>query len=214
MQTRTGIKLLPQYQDVEVVPRKRDYLVDQDDCKVPHSPLMVSLSNHAPYDKNVLRQAQDERIESILSTLQSSYLVNGERYQRVTTGLGITNKPLLTPWAKRMTLERVQETLLDPKVLEGLRVVVNNEPDGLAEDSLYRGWVDRLVADARKASDEYRDEAANRGASIHEEIQQAVDAGLDYRQGRWAGRWGRPSGSWPTPRLPWRPPRWWSGTTT
>ena len=36
---------------------------------------MVSLSNHAPYGKNVLRQAQDERIESIHSTLQSSYPV-------------------------------------------------------------------------------------------------------------------------------------------
>jgi len=95
-----------------------------------------------------------------------SYLINGEKYARVTTALGILAKPALEGWAKRLTLDKVREVLMDPDVqgeLERLATEGNHH-------ELYEGWVDRMIATAKHASDQARDDAADRGTNIHQEI--------------------------------------------
>ena len=118
--SRTGLKLLPEYQGVEVVPRARDYLIDR------------------------------------------------ERYRRVSTILGVINKPALVPWAKRTTLERIEEILRNPEVEGGLAQLFADGPDSRE----YETWVDRVIAAGKKAADSSA--AADRGTRIHEEIRQAL----------------------------------------
>ena len=96
------------------------------------------------------------------------YLVDGVRYQRVTTALGIINKPALIPWAKRTTLAKVGETLLDPVVRGELLVALEESPGE------YEGFVERLLTRAGKATDEVRDESAGRGTAIHALVQEAL----------------------------------------
>ena len=117
-----GLMLLPEYRNVTVKPRARDYLID------------------------------------------------GNRYRRVSTMLGIINKPLLIPWAKRITLERVDEILRNTDVQEGLREIFLRPNSTDIEDE-YRKWVDRVIAAGKAASDEVRDKAADRGKSIHEQVE-------------------------------------------
>ena len=96
------------------------------------------------------------------------YLVDGERYQRVTTALGIINKPALIPWAKRVTLKRVEEILLNKRVSEELAAVVGESPAAYAE------FIGLLIADAGKASGEERDARADLGTEAHAHIHTAL----------------------------------------
>ena len=97
------------------------------------------------------------------------YLIGGQRYNRVTTALGIIERGGLGQWIKNTTLQKVEETLLDFRVQEGLREVLKEYYDaGPTQD--YKEWVARLVESADKASDELRDAAADRGTAIHDEI--------------------------------------------
>ena len=132
--TELGLPLLPQYQDVKVVQRARDYLV------------------------------------------------NGVSYRRVSTALGIINKPALKKYFIRTTLERVEEQLMNPEVNAGPLSTLT-EPSADA-DADYRGWVERLIADARKAADNQRDAAAERGTSIHEEIAALLAVPWEQRSSR------------------------------
>lgn len=116
------LKFLPQYQNVVVTPRARDYLVA------------------------------------------------GKRYQRVTTALGVINKPALIPWAKRVTLENVAATLLNPTVKSELLLSLEESPGG------YEAFVERLITRAGKASGEERDQKAGRGTDLHQAIQDSFQA--------------------------------------
>ncbi len=133
-QTATGLRLLSQYEDVEIKQRARDYLVD------------------------------------------------GVSYRRVSTALGIIGKPALVGWAKRTTLERVEERLLHPEVMDGLRTL-STEPGATADED-YLGLVERLIADAKRAADDHRDAAAERGTSIHEEISERLSLPWEQRSAR------------------------------
>ena len=135
--TKTGLQLLPQYQDVKV----------------------------QPPDK---------------SKKQNFYLVDGVRHERITHMLGIIDKPALVPWAKKMTLGKVGEILSAPETRDGLMELVWEEAEGgrpKSDDTWhadYRGWVERLITTAKSAANQRRDEAAERGTSIHESIADAL----------------------------------------
>ena len=115
--------LLPQYQNVTVKPRARDYLVD------------------------------------------------GERFQRVSTIINIIAKPALVPWAVKETVNKLQETLME----EETRVILNEL--SISHGPRYQEWVNQLAGIAKSASDKKRDEAADRGTRIHAEIQAALQNG-------------------------------------
>ena len=122
---RAGI-LLPQYQDVVIEQRARDYLVD------------------------------------------------GESYRRVSSVLGIINKPALVGWARNTTLERVEEILRNPDVQGGLADIFAEKP-GTTTVGDYGEWVERVIASGKKAADQKRDTAADRGTSVHEEIRAVLE---------------------------------------
>jgi len=139
--TLPGVELLPEYQEVVVKPRARDYLID------------------------------------------------GARYQRVSTMLGIINKPALVPWAKRTTLARVEEILRDPKVKAGLtQIFAETLETGDLSD--YDEWVDLVMDSGAKAADEARDEAADKGHNAHAQIAQRLNGEPEQEDG-WAPQVGQ-----------------------
>jgi hypothetical protein len=105
------------------------------------------------------------------------YLVDGERYQRVTTALGIIAKPALVGWAKRVTLEKVREILLDTDVSSSLLNAAYGVGEGDGPDVDYTGWVERVLATAGAAADKQRDTLAELGTEAHRLIAQASPLG-------------------------------------
>ena len=105
------------------------------------------------------------------------YLINDVSYKRVSTILGVINKPALVPWAKKMTLEKVEEILRNPTSEVGLKALFA-EPVSSASQPEYNAWVARLLVTAKAAADQKRDEAASRGTAIHQEIAALLSEGV------------------------------------
>ena len=63
---------------------------------------------------------QTQYQETVTEARSRDYKVGGVSYQRVSTILGVINKPALVGWMKRITLESVSETLQDTNVLTKL----------------------------------------------------------------------------------------------
>ena len=105
------------------------------------------------------------------------YLVNGERYQRVTTALGVINKPALIPWTKRLVLDTVRRVLRDPAVASELGEVLALQGEGTTDR--YDEWVDRLIASAGARPDAVRTERAALGTEVHSIIADALVAASD-----------------------------------
>ena len=97
------------------------------------------------------------------------YLVDGVSYQRVSTILGVIDKPVLAGWAKRVTLEAVEAALMGPETQAGLETLMVE-----AQPGEYEGWVSRLMDSVRHAADAQRDKAADRGTEVHREIAAAL----------------------------------------
>lgn len=96
------------------------------------------------------------------------YLVDGVKYQRVTTALSIINKPALIPWAKRVALAKVSDVLLAPDVQSELVTAIEETP------AAYEAFVERIIERAAKAPDEARDERGASGTETHRLIQECV----------------------------------------
>jgi hypothetical protein len=107
-ETEPGLKLLPQYRDVTVEKRKRDYLI------------------------------------------------GGESFQRVTSALGIINKPALVPWATKIALESVKEWL-----------------KGEDADN-----TDAMLAWAKGAPNRTKSDAADRGTETHALVERVIKKGV------------------------------------
>lgn len=75
------------------------------------------------------------------------YELDGVKYPSVTTILGTISKPELNRWVKKMTLDKVQESL----AISGISS-------------------EEVIKQASVASDTIRDEAANIGSSVHDYI--------------------------------------------
>lgn len=99
------------------------------------------------------------------------YLVDGARYQRVTTALGIINKPALVGWAKRVTLDAVEDILRDPSTIENLELLVN---EGAEQTKEYSAWVTRMIRAAQDTSNKQKNEAADLGTQAHGWIEQQL----------------------------------------
>lgn len=103
------------------------------------------------------------------------YLVDGERYARVTTALGIINKPALPAWAARVALEKVATVLRNPDVCRELALALEETPES------YDEFVDLLIERARKAPNETRDERGEAGTETHRLIQEVVELASDEK---------------------------------
>ena len=97
------------------------------------------------------------------------YLVDAVRHERVSTMTGIINKHL-DNYIINKTLEPVGAALLNPETPGGLKVLLT-EPSDHDE---YKKWIDKILETARKSAARHRDEAAERGTSIHESIADAL----------------------------------------
>ena len=89
------------------------------------------------------------------------YDINGVRHERVTTLLGVINKPALVPWAIKSTTAKFRSILEES---------VNTTIDPV--------WIEAALANAKDAADEARDAAADKGSEIHLAIQEFVTQGL------------------------------------
>ena len=117
---------------------------------------------------------------------KTHYRVDGKRYSRATTVIGIINKPNLIPWAKNQTLAKVKDVLTNDQVEDGIYELLAQHQDEPGSETVeyyegqeakraaYRAWVERLIDVATRASDEKRDAAADRGTEIHEAVSRAV----------------------------------------
>ena len=93
------------------------------------------------------------------------YMIGGMRYARVTTALNVINKPALIGWAKRISLDKVRQTLTDLDVELELCRMVHESEEGMPTTVEYQGWVDRLIQAASDRPDEVRDATAALGTS-------------------------------------------------
>ncbi len=84
-------------------------------------------------------------------------------FKSVTGYLGIINKPLLIPWAKKVTLQKIEAALNEK--LKGRKT---------ATVRISEQWIQDLIADAKKRSDTIRDDAANFGTKVHDYIELTV----------------------------------------
>mgnify|MGYP000073141250 CR=1 FL=1 len=101
------------------------------------------------------------------------YLIAGERYQRVTTALGIINKPALIGWAKTVALAKIRDVLLNEDVRNEIaRMGFTETHDAIGDDD-YSEWVDRLIQTASDRPDEVRDERAALGTEAHALVRDA-----------------------------------------
>ena len=96
------------------------------------------------------------------------YLVGGVAYARVTTALGIINKPALVPWAARTALAKVREVLVNPDVYRELARALEETPES------YEEFVDLLIDRAAKAPNEARDARGEAGTEVHSLISEVV----------------------------------------
>ena len=99
------------------------------------------------------------------------YLVDGVSHARVTTALGIINKPALVPWAAKMALAKVREVLVNPDVCRELALALEETPES------YDEFVDLLIDRAAKAPNEARDERGAAGTETHALIHEALVLG-------------------------------------
>lgn len=95
------------------------------------------------------------------------YLVDGKRYQRVTTALNIIDKPALKIWQKNVALNKIKTVLLNSAVQEELSVILKESP------TLYNTWLDKLIASASKSADEISKTNATLGTEAHSLLQLA-----------------------------------------
>ena len=128
------------------------------------------LTTTADHAEILLPQYRDVVIEQ----RSRDYLVDGQSYRRVSSVLGVINKPALVGWARNTTLERVEEILRNPDVQGGLADIFAEKP-GTTTVGDYGEWVDRVIASGKKAADQKRDTAADRGTSVHEEIRAVLE---------------------------------------
>ena len=105
--------------------------------------------------------------------LAHHYAIDGVKYNRVTSALGIISKPALVPWAKKLALGKAREVLLDPEVMRGLAATAAEWSElPMDGSSDYEGFVDRLIDIASKRPDEVKEVAAERGTGFHQEIEE------------------------------------------
>ena len=82
---------------------------------------------------------------------KDGYMVDGIKFYRTTSVLQVINKPALVNWIKKTTLASVQNDL--------------NQIDFKNES-----WIDMVLENAKNASDKARDDAAESGTGVHEDL--------------------------------------------
>lgn len=93
------------------------------------------------------------------------YLIEGEKYQRVTTILDKTiPKPGLVPWARNVALADAKAALNNFAPLFHFET---------AED--YNAWVEQVMDHAKDEPDRVKDEAADWGTQAHNYIQSQIE---------------------------------------
>lgn len=107
-------------------------------------------------------------VELKFNTAKHHYTINGETMDGVTTILKAINKPLLVPWAAKMTAQYVEKELKkhaekkNAKALDEVEIV-------------------NLCGEAKKAHRKFTKEAGNVGTLLHEWIENWVNADIAHR---------------------------------
>ena len=91
------------------------------------------------------------------------YKVGGESYQRVSTALGVINKPAIGPWMVKMATNTMHDVLMQEDVQAEIALAAENPKN-------YEAFVERLFQRVKDAPNEERDARADRGTGIHEEV--------------------------------------------
>ena len=137
----------------------------------------------SPHAHLFLPQYQNTRILG----KQSHYLIDGVRYRRVSTILGVIHKHL-GPWYRNMALGEVKAILDDPETVEALNVLFDTRPlpeEAAPEQWLnwqqdYDGFVSRLLDAAKAAPEKVRDEKAEFGTNVHAELAEWLQDPLPF----------------------------------
>ena len=80
------------------------------------------------------------------------YLIDGKSYRRVSSVLGVINKPALPAWAAKQVSEALVDTLRDKDTRAGLADIVMSMGEHV-EGPQYDGWVDRLAEAVKSTAD-------------------------------------------------------------
>ncbi len=122
-----------------------------------------------------------------IEQMKTQYRIDGRRYSRASTVMGVINKPNIPKWVKSETLAKVKDVLTDDQIEDGIYELLAQHPEEPSGETVeyyeeqqarraaYRAWVDRLIEAAGKASDEKRDAAADRGHDIHAVVSRTVE---------------------------------------
>lgn len=105
---------------------------------------------------------------------KKSYKIAGKTYARVSTALGVINKPAIGPWMVRVAGEKMREHMLDEVVRGEIARVATESPGAYAE------FVDRLFESVKAAPNAERDERAERGQGIHAQVATWTDPNVNF----------------------------------
>ena len=129
----------------------------------------------------LLPEYQDANIEK----RARDYKINGERYQRVTTALGIINKPALVGWATKTALNGVRESLLDYSVNSPMVSALHHD-EGLAQNvegtSEYSRSIDGIIDHTRTRLAATKNDAADLGTATHGFVERIINEGPQVRE--------------------------------
>lgn len=110
--------------------------------------------------------------------IREEYKIDGVKFQRVSTILGVINKPMLLPWAVNETLTATEEILKHPDFLTDLKTLLEINEYDLEQCAEGQGkLIDAVIQLIRDRGEERRTAAADRGTTIHEEISEFIVSG-------------------------------------
>jgi hypothetical protein len=96
-------------------------------------------------------------------TKKNQYVLDGQKYYRVTSILNAINKPALMPWKAQVTLDKANRVL---SALEGTSVTID------------QAWIDSVIETARAEPDFVLDTATTFGSNAHYALEQYIANGV------------------------------------
>ena len=96
------------------------------------------------------------------------YIINGVKYARVTSALGVINKPALVPWARNQAFEALRAVWLDPTFIPDVGQLDHHDAKSLA--AFCDVWIDEA-----KRRPESQKVAAELGTQAHALIHRLLE---------------------------------------
>ena len=122
-------------------------------------------------------------------TKKNQYVLDGQKYYRVTSMLNAINKPALMPWKAQVTLDKAQRVLASevlgnylatPDAMEHINGMVADKHQTVDEHAtlIDQAWIDSVIETARAEPDYVLGTATTFGSNAHYALEQYIANGV------------------------------------